>query len=112
MKRLNDRQMGMLRCVAIEPRTAHSFTHGPASISPHIVLVYLDHMVAAGLIVLAGKSYTATEKGRALLDAQPEPVVSRYYGNASTPSGSYTPPRWQSVRPGADDHEQYRSRGV
>lgn len=112
MTRLNERERGLLRCIAVGPRTLHSFTHGPAPCAPHVIATYLDHMIEAGLIEKGRDTYSITEAGSALLASQPEIVPARYYGNASMSSADPYRTAWKPVRAGADEHQRYRSRGV
>jgi hypothetical protein len=109
--RLNDRELGLLRCIAIGPRTLHSFTHGPAPCAPHVIKVYLDRQVEAGFIeapLRADGPYTIAAEGLEFLANRPAVVPPKTYGSMST-AGAYKPPTWH-VRAGSD--HRHPSRGM
>jgi DNA-binding PadR family transcriptional regulator len=113
MTRLNERQLRILRTIAHSPRSAQHFTHGEALVaSPPVIAAYLEHMVEAGLIQPGRDTYAITEAGTAYLASEPEIVRPRYYGNASMSSADPYRTAWKPVREGADEHLEYRSRGV
>jgi hypothetical protein len=87
MIRLNDRELSILRCLAVAPRTQDSFTFGPDPLSKNAVRAYFARLVDLGFAAPPPRqdaSYTITEAGLAFLAAGPEIVQSRIWGSAST----------------------------
>jgi hypothetical protein len=122
---LNARLEHMLRCFAHEPRSLQYFTKGELSgLSPHAARMYLDRLLDLGYVApLTREQYMATAAGVAYLTrptpedespaATPPTVASGpQYGAWSTPPGSYRPPSWNAIRPGADAHRKWRSHGM
>jgi hypothetical protein len=114
MIRLNDRELSILRCLAVAPRTQDSFTFGPDPLSANAVRAYLKTLVEAEFIALPPRrdcGYPVTQEGLDhLARLRAETTPSRIWGNAST-TVPYEPPVW-NVRAGADQHRQYASRGL
>lgn len=109
--KLNEHQRNMLRVIAKAPSTAREFTHGPHACGANVIQAYLERMVEGDLIELVGRSYTITPQGQQEVNAVREVTPSRIFCNAST-KGPYKSPRMGTMRPGADDHLNYESRGV
>lgn len=85
----------------------------------------MHNMAGRGLIVGeldkgAGKQYSLTPEGHAVLGLKPAPVPSEFspeFAVAGVRScsygqpGTWTPQPWNSVRPNADQHKAFASRG-
>lgn len=110
---MNARQAVMLRHIAHSPRARDSFTgSGSMGLSSRIAQCYLDDLCDQGYVECDERGvYSITPLGVAHLESNREPVPSRLVGPWSTPPGSYSPPVWRSVRPGAEDHRSLPSRG-
>lgn len=109
--KLNDQEIRVLRMTAQGPRTLHSFTHSSvasalAPCAPNILVIYLERMIEEKLIVYHDGWYHITAEGLARLAdlSIPDVAPSRYYGNASMPSGSWVPKRWECPRAGGEQH--------
>lgn len=103
----------MLKCIGQEARTLLFFTEGPvhSTISARLLEHYLDEMKADGLIFEHEAKYYITEVGRAELNRPTTKAEPRVWCSA-TIQDHYIPPPRVSPRLGADQHQQYRSRGV
>ena len=106
---LNEHQRRYLRAIANgESLHSKTFTHGATGINPSIVVLYLEKMTEAGLLYKAGDLYCISQLGRDTIKALDNPVVpGRTVCNAAS-QGAYRP-TWAPLRPGAEDHLQYRS---
>lgn len=111
---MNERKIRVLRALSQRPRSLVEFTGGDLNFGahPNVLQNYLNSLVEDGYAeALPGNKYGITNDGAALL-AQPVALTpSRIYTNAAT-SEPYQPPVWNPVRPGADAHKAFLSRGV
>jgi hypothetical protein len=108
--KLNNRETLLLRAIVKTPCSLHDFTAGTnTTISPHIISIYLDRQVEAGLITrptTANGKYHPTAAGVAHVAAL-EPVETRTPFAERPP---YVPPKWTSTRAGAENHLLIKSR--
>jgi hypothetical protein len=102
----------ILRMVGMKPRQTIDLTTGNlvGSASSRHCERYLAEMEEAGLIEKKGDRWHITNAGAAQLNALPAVVPSRIYTHAAS-TEIYTPPVW-AVRPGAEDHKRFQSRGL
>lgn len=111
---MNATRLAMLRHIAAKPRTMKemcAFKMGPwAQLSETTVRLYVFALASSGHVKNSGNRYAATEKGLALLAGEAA-VLPGCICNASI-RDTYAGPKWESARPGADQHRQYLSRGV
>jgi len=107
----NPRQREMLAAIRKEPRTLRYFSHGWQKVAPNVTEKDLANMVKAELLHIVGGMYFLTGEGEKVLTSlEVAPIAqSRSYCNAQM-VGTYQPPKW-NVRPGADQHLKFKSRG-
>ena len=112
---MKERQILILRTLSRGPRGGIEFTGGDLgnlSAAPRVIRLYLGNLMDAGFATRdADDTFTITEAGIAELAKVPVITPSRMYCNASTEQ-PYTPAKWPSARPGADDHRKHASRGT
>ncbi len=103
----------ILRMLSMQPCALKAFTEGDlvSTVSNRHIERYLGEMLDDGLIEHRGDKYYITEDGLAKIADQPGIVPSRIYTHAAS-TQPYVPPKWNSPRPGADDHKRYSSRGL
>lgn len=111
---MNATRLDILRIIAAKPSTVDNLAACRIGLWAHLskttIYLYVSAMATAGYLERKGKVYSATDKARSLLAGEVEPMAGRIC-NASIRE-VYTVPKWESARPGADQHQQYRSRGV
>lgn len=109
---MNERKTRILRTLTLGARHSHRFTEGEvsATISARHLQRYLDELVEDGLVTESRQLYAITDAGHQALAAPLDIVPARLFHPAST-KGPYKPPTW-NVRPGAEDHKRYQSRGI
>lgn len=73
---------------------------------------YLRELFDDGLIQKVRTGYKITERGRAMVDGPGESKAPTRHVNAAMPNMDRLPHEMRSHRPGADQHQQYLSKGT
>lgn len=109
---LNSHEERILRAACSRPVRVRDFTEGSMVLAaaPRFVARYFERMVSVGLLQQRGEQHYATSAGRARINTIDEPL-SRAEIRSFTTTGAYTGPNW-NIRPGGEDHKQFRSRGI
>lgn len=105
--------LDILKAIADRPRTIRDLLNikvGQFQLSETTMRVYAKSLIEFGFVSKSGTFYTVTTAGHLHLASLEEKSSERICN--SSIREIYEAPRWESARPGADDHRQYRSWGV
>lgn len=112
---MNQRQRRILAVLAQSPREMTWFTHSTSGlndlrIGSAVMELYFAQMEQLGYIGQDRGLYFITARGRDFLGKERPTTGSREYTNSAS-TETYKPPQWW-VRPGGEDHKQYKSLGT
>lgn len=107
-------QQNMMRRFGSGALNVIAFTTGPNGgdgMNAKTVKTNLAALHDLGLLMHGKTGFKLTQAGRNWLDGPGQLVAPARVTNASTKE-RYVPSPWESVRPGADDHQRYSSKGM
>jgi hypothetical protein len=108
----NDFKHRMLRMIEQRPRRLRDFSCGDLhdiSLSPQLVERYAGDLQSEGMALLDREGVLhITDHGRKVVN-RPTSIASLRVHNAYSTPSHWTPPRWEPVRAGAEDHKKFRS---
>jgi hypothetical protein len=102
----------ILRAACVRPVRVREFTEGAVmlQVAPRYVVRYFEMLERAGLMYSIGAQFYATEDGRGRI-ADKDAAVAAYEARSRMDAPTYTGERW-TLRPGAEDHKRWPSKGI
>lgn len=114
---MNTRTTVVLRSISNCPKSLADYMQTPALLNgmrPTHLQKVLDDLQADGLIRLQEGKFRITQEGQAELRAidgdKGDVATPRTF--VSPPTERWMPPKWIVARPNAEDHKEFRSRGI
>lgn len=109
---LNEKQLYLLRKVAMRPGSIKAYTHSDGPVHPDHVQATLNELASMGLIhttqnksAAIGTRYRISEQGRAELDRIDRDKTPGVLHGPSFTRELYVPETWH-IRQGGEDHKQ------